>query len=261
MSTQRHLRSDTTKKVGRPTLLHQALTKEEQSARKKCKREEEKRKQKTSEARSAAALKRWHGKPTSTNTLMHVDGGSGDNCAANSCDGDDSRGSCVGYGGGSSGDGRGDAEESSCYDAETVGGVIDLGGEDSFGDRALDEIVIEASAENVSADESHSKQTGESQRSRYRAKANFDSHMDKYNDWQKIDILRQLCIRLRADGRKVEGVEIERKYQRASALTKSQIRYAAELILEDAREKKSFRFWLPSLVSKNLIDLEKLLRR
>ena len=226
------------------------------------KREEEKRRLKTSEARSAAARKRWQGKPSSTNTSVHVDGGSGDNCPVDPCVGVDCSSGGDGDVGGSSVDGRGDAEESSCYDVEIVGGVIDVGGrESSFGDGALDEIVVEASAENVSDDESQSKQTGESQRSRYRAKGNFDCHMEQYNNWQKIDILRQLCVRLRTDGRKVEGVEIERKFRQASALTKSQIRYAAELIVADAKQRKSFRFWLPSLVSKSLMDLEKLLRR
>ena len=110
-STRHGLRSDNSKKVGRPSILDEPLTEVEQRGRKRLRYEESKQKERTREARSQASIRRWHPELFQDSTDEQVEES--------------------GEGRGGGGDGVGDAETSNEVheiEVEGRGGDEGLGG-------------------------------------------------------------------------------------------------------------------------------------
>ena len=242
----------TTQPVGRPTNSGQAMTAEELAARKKLLYEQEKKRQKVSLARAEAARRRWH-----TEHFVDEDSAS-----------DDERGG----GERGAGDGGEDTVEmrernisASCATETPEGGDGDGGGRGGGGDEvAIDEVElldIQSQATGGEFDDGVELDTsdgvGKSRSSKCRAKEDFFSHLENHDELEQFDILRKICSKLNMRGQTVPGIEIESKHSKlVSKLTKRQVGYAADKILEQARKKKSLGYWLPTFVLDQMKELK-----
>ena len=225
------------------------MTKDELAARKKLLYEQEKKRQRVSSARAEAARRRWHPE--------HFVGEDSS---------DDERGGERG-----AGDGEDTVEmrersiSASCAMETLEGGDGDGGGRGGGEEVEIDEVelldIIQSGAtggeldDRVEMDESEG--IGKSRSSKCRAKEDFFSHLKNHDELEQFDILRKICSKLNMRGQTVPGIEIESKHSKlVSKLTKRQVGYAADKVLEQARKKKSLGYWLPTFVLDQMKELK-----
>ena len=105
--------------------------------------------------------------------------------------------------------------------------------------------------------EAGGKRAGVSKRSKKRARSDFAVHMSQHSELAQLDVLRRLCVRLSAAKKPVLGVEIDsKKNNSCSTLTKRQIRWAIDKILEEAKRKKSLDCWIAAIVKEAIMALK-----
>ena len=176
------------------------MTPEEHRARKKLRSANEKQAERTSQARSDAARRRWHPE-------LFVNEGHGDS------DGGEGRDN-----GGGDGNGIETAHvdivvSEQVIEEENEGGVDGGGGGDGGGGDIQVEVDQAGPSAMGESPDAQSATLGSSISSKTRAKRNFDSHLEGYDILQKMDILRHLCVKLQTSGKAVLGVEVTSRFQ------------------------------------------------
>ena len=184
--SQSGLRSDRSRRRGRPTILERPLTAEEHSERKRRRYEDDKRSKSTSLARSVVAHNRW-------NKHLYVE---------EARDDDDEE--------------EAEEEREAEVEGEAPAAQVD---EIEVGDLVQNNEVVDE-------DEKEEQCHGSSERSKLRAREILNSHLSNHDQFFRVDVLRRLCLKLTVSGNVVAGVEVDSRAPTASNLTRRQITYA-----------------------------------
>ena len=204
---------------GRPTLLDEGLSPEEQNQRKRLDYAKRVRAEATSEARRAASTKRWRKKYVAdavveTEPATVVDS---------------------------------EVQEEMEFN-ELVQESQDLEMQDP-----------EPQEQEVQEQEPLEQQPskGGSANGKVRAKKVLQSYLDGRSSFEQLDIVRDICLALKKSGVVVIGLEIEkRKDQLISHLSKHHIQRVKRNLLQQSKTMSSLQFWLPTLLIERIKLLE-----
>ena len=248
---------------GRPTLLEEALTEDQQNERKRKLYRDKKKAAETSASRRLAALRRWHPevfvneKPIGEKIAEGEENEEeeeeevppelqecGPTIEEQGLDKADDESVVVELSPGVSLGGEGDGVD------VCVGDVI----------ADVDSGVGERSGGDTGDGETNQSSVGESKASQTRTRNFLSFTLLNRDPLQEVDLVRQLCLDFKRRGVKTDGIDVTAR-DPVSNLSKRQLRYASEKVWEKMKSTSSMRRWLPSLLQERLVLLESKLGR